>query len=808
MEGKKTEKCIMPIEGMHCASCVAAIENELKKVSGVKSANVNFASSKALVEFDPALADVKKLGEAVERAGYKVSGSGGKITLDITGMDSSHCAGIVERSLRKVEGVKDVKVNLATKKASVEGVNLDVGTLIAAVKNAGYGASLADAHTEKRDEEIRVWTRKFIISALAGVPLLYLSMGDLFGLPLPMWSDKILALIQLVLATIIVFTARNFYLNGTRALLNFYPNMDTLIGIGTGAAYLYSFVIAVLIFMGDKGYTRDMLYFEIAGVVLAFIILGKLLESVAKGRTSQAIKKLLGLQPKTALVLRNKKEIEIPISEVVIGDVLVVKPGQKIPVDGVVLSGYSSVDESAMSGESMPVEKTSGSKVIGGTLNKTGTFTFKATKVGADTVLAQIIKMVEEAQGSKAPIQALADRISFYFVPAVMFVAIASAIFWYWWGLPALALTAFVAVLVIACPCALGLATPTAIMVGAGKAAEYGIFFKDARSLQTARELDVIVFDKTGTLTLGKPVVTDVVPFGKASAEAVLQVAAIVEKRSEHPLASAILDKARSEKLAVPDPVDFFSLPGLGVVAKYQNKQVFLGNRALMEKKGVPVGSIEADVKLLEEQGKTVMFVASAKTLLGVVAVADQLKPFAKEAVDALHNLGKKIILITGDNERTARAIARSVGIDDILASVLPQQKAERIKEVQAKGLKVAMVGDGVNDAPALTQSDVGIAIGAGTDVAIESGSVVLMKSDLRDLIIVLEVSARTMRKIKQNLFWAFAYNVVLIPVAAGVLYPLGILLNPVLAGAAMAASSVSVVGNSLLLRLFKPKVV
>ena len=596
-----TEKATLPITGMHCASCVKRIEGELQKINGVKIANVNFASSKAFVEYNPAIVTKDMLSTAVTRAGYEVQkGNSGKVTLDITGMESPHCVNIVQSALQKVQGVSKVSVNLATKKASVEGENLDAGRLIAAVRHAGYGASFADASHERENSEIRSWAIRTIIAAVFALPLLYFSMGRMLSLPVPVFDVKVIALVQLLLATPIIIAGWNFYVNGIRALLNLNPNMDTLIGVGTGAAYLYSLFVAVMIFLENNGYTKEMLYFEVAGLVIAFILLGKLLESLAKGKTSQAIKKLLGLQPKTARVIRGKEEVEIPILEVSIGDVLIVKPGQKIPVDGIVLDGYSSVDESAMSGESIPVEKTVGSKVIGGTVNTTGTFTFKATRVGADTVLAQIIKMVEEAQGSKAPIQELADKVSYYFVPIVMFVALASGAFWYFWGVPSLALNSFVAVLVIACPCALGLATPTAIMVASGKAAEYGIFFKSAQSLQAAKGLDAVVFDKTGTLTTGKPVVTDILPSGKASKEGVLQVAAIVEKRSEHPLASAILNAAKNTKLEIPSASEFISLTGLGVSAKYQSKQLFLGNRALMEKRKIDISVLEPKVAVLE----------------------------------------------------------------------------------------------------------------------------------------------------------------------------------------------------------------
>ncbi len=810
----KTTKSIIPISGMHCASCVRTIETALKKVPGVANAVVNFASSRAYVDYDPNLTSEKMLKEAIDKTGYKSeqheAPEDGKTVLAISGMESQHCAGIVERTLQNVSGVSNVKVNLATEKAEVEydSSKASIDALISAVKNAGYGASRLDVEKEAREKEVRHWARRMWIAGIAGIPLLYLAMGHMVGLPLPMMSSMVNAVIQLALSTIIVLAGFEFYTRGFRALfINRMPNMDSLVAVGTGAAYIYSLFVAVMIFSNKAGYTTEMLYFEIAGLIVAFIILGKMLEAIAKGKTSEAIKKLLGLQPRTAIVMRGKEQVDIPIEEVVVGDIVVIKPGAKIPVDGYVKDGFSSVDESAVTGESIPVEKTVNSRVIAGTVNKTGSFTLKATKVGRDTVLAQIIRMVEEAQGSKAPIQELADKISFYFVPVVILIAIVSFASWYFAGSAAFGFTTFIAVLIIACPCALGLATPTAIMVGTGKAAEYGILFKNAEALQKTREIDVVVFDKTGTLTRGKPEVTDVVPIGKAKAEGVLQLAAILERRSEHPLAEAIVNAAKSKNLAVPEPTAFQSITGKGVAAKVKGKVVFLGNRALMEDRKISTKEFESKVATLEEQGKTVVFLASAKQVIGLVAVADQLKPFAKEAVEELHSLGKKVMLITGDNERTGRAIAAQAGIDDVMAGVLPAQKAEKIKELQAKGLKVAMVGDGINDAPALTQADVGIAIGSGTDIAIESGNVVLIKSDVRDVVTAMALSKYAMFKIRQNLFWAFAYNIILIPVAAGVLYPVtGWLLNPVLAGIAMAFSSVSVVSNSLLMRFYKPK--
>ncbi len=651
---KKTAKIIIPISGMHCASCVATIEGALKKVPGVEKAVVNFASKKAYVDYNASLGSESMLREAIQKSGYQAEqheekGSG-MVKLDIKGMDSQHCAGIVERSLQRVDGVSSVKVNLATSKAvvSYDPVKTSTDKLISAVKNAGYTASRADVEKEARVEEVHHWAKRLAIAILFGVPLLYLAMGHMVGLPVPMLSPLIMTLVQFVLATTIVAAGFEFYTKGFRALLNRTPNMDSLVAVGTGAAYLYSWFVGIMIVAGIEGYGTDMLYFEIAGLIVAFIILGKYLESVARGKTSEAIKKLLGLQPKTALVVRNKQEINIPIEEVQVGDIIIVKPGERIPVDGFVKEGHSSVDESAITGESIPVEKAVNSKVIGGTVNKTGTFKFRATKVGADTVLAQIVKMVEEAQGSKAPIQQLADTISFYFVPFVILFAIASFVTWYFYGSITLGFLTFIAVLIIACPCALGLATPTAIMVGTGKAAEYGVLFKNAEALQRCRELDVVVFDKTGTLTLGKPSVTNVIPAGKVKAEGVLQMAAILEKRSEHPLAEAILQAAAKKNLAVPAPTAFQSVTGMGVAGKFKGKVVYLGNRALMEKQKVDITGAEAKVSSLEEEGKTVVFLASAKKLLGVIAVADQVKPYAKEAVQELHRLGKKVMLLTG----------------------------------------------------------------------------------------------------------------------------------------------------------------
>ncbi len=810
---RKTVKAIFSISGMHCASCVSTIESALRKLPGVEKVVVSFVSSKAYVDYNPSLVSEGMLREAVDSSGYRSEKhediDKGEVELDVFGLESQHCADIVENVLSRVKGVLGVKVNLAVGKAfvSYDSSSANVQQLISAVKKVGYSASRVDKEKVERNEEVAFWKRRFFVAGVFAVPLLYVAMGDMVGLPLPSLDSLTDSVIQLVLASFIVLAGSCFFIRGFRSLLSRSPNMDSLIAVGTGSAYLYSLYVTFMIFNGVNGYSADMLYFEIAGLVIAFIILGKLLEAVAKGRTSEAIKKLLGLQSKTATVVRGKEELEISIEEVQVGDVVVVYPGERIPVDGVVLSGSSSVDESMITGESIPVEKSVNSKVIGGTVNKAGSFKFKAKKVGADTVLASIIRLVEDAQGSKAPVQRLADKISFYFVPVVILIAVVTFGVWYYFGLPLLGLKTFIAVLIIACPCALGLATPTAVMVASGKAAEFGVLFKNADALQRSRELDVVVFDKTGTLTVGSPELTDIVPVGRAKPEGILQLAAILERRSEHSLAEAIINAARVRKIAVPEPFGFESYSGKGVSARFQGKLLFLGNRVLMEENGISTKSVDSDVSVLEAQGKTVVFLSSSKQVLGLLAVSDRVKPFAKEAVQELHRLGKKVMLITGDNERTAVAIASQLGIDDVLANVLPGQKAERIKELQSKGLKVAMVGDGVNDAPALSQADVGIAIGSGTDVAIEAGSVVLVKDDLRDVVTAISLSRYAMMKIRQNLFWAFAYNILLIPVAAGVLYPFtGWLLSPVLAGIAMSLSSLSVVSNSLLMRRYRPK--
>lgn len=744
-----TEKITISISGMSCASCGSAIENALRSFKGVKSANVNFASEKAFVEYDPAITDIQKLEKVVEATGYTV--------------------------IREMPAV--------------------------------------DVEKQARNKEINNLRVRFIGSIAFSLPLLYYMFHIIFSWPMPQFMMGNAATIELILTTPVMFLGSIFFSRGIIALIKTKTaNMDTLVATGVGAAYLYSLYVTVSLWLGNKTLGMNDLYFEVAGFLVTFILLGKYFEALAKGRTSEAIKKLIGLQAKTALIIKDGKEIEIPIEQVQIGDIIVVKPGGKIPVDGKIVDGYSAVDESMVTGESIPAEKKAGDKVIGATINKTGSFKFQAEKIGKDTFLAQMVKLVEEAQGSKAPIQELADQISSYFVPVVFIIGLLSFVVWLIAGQTfAFALTALIAVLVIACPCALGLATPTAVMVGTGIGAEHGILIKSAKSLQIASQIKTIVFDKTGTLTNGKPEVTDIIPQipdpGSTDPnKELLGYAAIAEKRSEHPLAEAILKKAKEENIEVSDPERFDSIPGKGVIIGYKGDEILLGNRSLFEEKKVVFSELESKIQELESQGKTVILIAKNSKIVGVIAVADTLKMHSKHAVSELQKMGIKIVMITGDNSRTAKAIAKLAGIDEVLAEVLPQEKALNIKKLQADGVKVAMVGDGINDAPALAQADIGIAIGSGTDIAIESGEIVLVKNNLMDVVTAIKLSAFAMKKIRQNLFWAFFYNVLGIPIAAGALYPLtGLLLNPVIAGAAMAFSSVSVVSNSLLMRRFKP---
>ncbi len=705
-------------------------------------------------------------------------------------MSCASCAIGIEKALKKQEGIISVSVNFASEKASLEFDSEKIGLdrIKAVIQKLGYKID-EDGHQKKDTKRTNKLRNIFIFSAVLGLPIFYLVMAEMIGLPLPPLSLKAKIIIQFLITTAIMAVNYPLYISGFKKLVQRNPNMDSLIEIGTIAAYLYSLVISILVWLRPE-YQANHLYYESAALILVFISLGKYLEASTKGKTSQAIKKLIGLQPKIATIVKDGEEIKVPIAEVKVGDIVLIKPGEKIPVDGKVIDGYSGVDEKAITGESMPVEKKQGDEVIGATINKTGVLKFRATKVGKDTMLAQIIKIVEQAMGSKAPIQLLADKVSFYFVPAVIGIAVLTFAIWMLVGQPfVFALTVFVAVLIIACPCALGLATPTAVMMGTGLAAQRGILIKSSKALEMAQKVDVVVFDKTGTLTRGEPKVTDVI--GN-----VLQIAASVEKNSEHPLAQAIVNKAKEQNLELSDVQNFQAIPGRGVQCSLNDKEILIGNRIW----------VKSDLgKELEEQGKTVMLVSIDGKVSGAIAVADTLKEHSKEAISALHKMGKKVGIITGDNERVAAAIAKQLGIDYVLAQVLPQEKAAEIKKLQGQGNVVAMVGDGINDAPALAQADLGIALGSGTDVAMETGEMVLIKDDLRDVIKAIDLSKYTLRKIKQNLFWAFFYNSIGIPIAAGILYPFtGWLLSPVIAAAAMAFSSVSVVSNSLLMKRYK----
>ncbi len=734
------KKDTIPILGMHCAACAQNIEHALKGLDGVASANVNFATEKATVEYDETKLSVTDLHKAIEDAGYGV-----------------------------VKGTED---------------------------------KFVDKEKEAREKESRQLKNMVMLSLALSIPIFVISMPlGWYGITLPYQNE-----ILLLLATPVQFVVGSrFYKGAFKSLMRKTADMDTLIAIGTSAAYFYS-LFAVL-FPGMFG---GEVYFDTSAMIMTFIMIGKWLEAVTKGKTSEAIKQLMGLRAKTATVVRNGKEMEIPIDDVAVGDILIVKPGQKIPVDGVVVSGLSSVDESMITGESIPMEKKKGDTIIGATINRNGTLKFRATKVGKDTTLNQIIQLVEDAQGSKAPIQKLADRVSGIFVPTVISIAVIAFFFWYVIAGESFtfALTIFISVLIIACPCALGLATPTAIIVGTGKGAEHGILIKGADALENAHKITTVVLDKTGTLTKGKPEVTDVFALNpkRVSEKDVIMYAAVAEKPSEHPLADAVLNEAKRKRITVDDAKHFEAMPGHGIKARYDGKVILFGNRKLMEANKVDISSIEDRMERLEKEGKTVMILALNRRAVGMVAAADTLKKFSKHAVDGLKTMGKEVVMMTGDNMRTAESIARQAGIENVLADVLPDQKEKEIKKMQEAGKVVAMVGDGINDAPALARADVGIAIGAGTDIALETGQIVLIKSDLRDVVSAIRLSEYTMRKIRQNLFWAFFYNSIGIPIAAGILYPFtGFLLNPMVAAAAMAFSSVSVVSNSLLMRRYNP---
>ncbi|HFI0787652.1 TPA: heavy metal translocating P-type ATPase [Streptococcus suis] len=809
---------IYNVNGMTCATCALTVEKAVGKVAGVSKATVNLATEKVTVEYDEQEVGMKDLQMAVEKAGYELENPYQGQTLAIEGMTCATCALTVEKALNKLDGIQNASVNLATEKATIQydPAHLSLSDIETAVEKAGYKAILpqptsTEAKRDGKEEHKKDLWKRFIWSSIFTLPLLYIAMGPMVpggGLPLPasLHQPLVFALVQLLLVLPVLYVGRAFYQKGFRTLLAGHPNMDSLIAVGTSAALVQGIIMTMMIATNQVAtqHGHPELYFESAAVILTLITLGKYMEALSKGRTSEAISKLMNLAPKTAHVLRSGQEVTIPLEQVKVGDVLQVRPGEQIPVDGNIVEGQSTVDESMLTGESLPVQKTIGDTVVGATLNQHGAFQMQATKVGADTTLSQIIRLVEEAQGSKAPIAQLADRVSAVFVPIVMGLAVLSGLAWYFLGQEPwmFSLSITISVLVIACPCALGLATPTAIMVGTGKGAENGVLFKSGQAIEVLEKIDTIVFDKTGTITEGKPVVTDIQVFGNFTKEQALQLAASSEQYSEHPLAQALLRSAEEESIPLLASQDFQALSGRGLSVTIAEQHILLGNAKLMTESAIEIDQAVAVAEKFASEAKTPVYLAADGELVAVIAIADQVKPSSQTAIQALHQMGLEVVMLTGDNAKTAQAIAEQVGIDRVISQVLPEDKAEQVKRIQESGKQVAMVGDGINDAPALAQAEVGIAIGSGTDVAIESADLVLMHSDLMDVPKAVRLSQLTIRNIKENLFWAFAYNVIGIPVAMGVLHLFGgPLLNPMLAGAAMALSSVSVVLNALRLK-------
>ena len=829
----------LPISGMTCASCASHIEGALKELPGTSKIIVNLAMNRANLSYDPQQVSVKEMQRAVENVGYTVTSS--EITLDVRGMTCASCVDHVEGALRELPGVQDAVVNLGLGTARVVYIPGIVTTsgMKRAVREVGYeaqerseGTDALDRERQVRGDEIKRQGRNLIIAGLIGLIVMTGTFYDMLGpikTYIPIWlSYK--WVIGLLTTPVVFGPGRQFFSNSWRGLKHGVTDMNLLYATGIGAAYGIAVINTLFPNAGFGG--EGATFFESAALLTGFIILGRWLEALTRGRTSEAIRKLMKLQPKVARVLRNGVELELPAEEVEINDLILVRPGESIAVDGEVIEGYSAVDESMLTGESLPVEKKIGDGVIGGTINKTGAFRFKATRVGKETALAQIIKLVEDAQASKAPIQKLADWVAGHFILGVHLLAVVVFLFWFFFGYQmffdpnssfimspyklgeigvfGFSLLLSVTVLVISCPCAVGLATPSAMMAGTGKGAEFGVLFKGAEAIENTSKLQTIVFDKTGTLTKGEPSVTNVVtkPQGQVSEDLLLRLAAIAEKNSEHPLGEAIVRGAQERGLKLADPRSFNSIPGQGIEAEAEGSKILLGNRKLMNEQNVDFSATMSQAEALEADGKTVMFVALNGQAAGLIAVADTLKEYSVEAVRHLHKLGLEVAMITGDNRRTAEAIARKVGIDRVLAEVLPQDKAEEVKKLQGYGKKVAMVGDGVNDAPALAQADVGMAIGSGTDVAKETGHIILIKDDVRDVVVALEVAKATMRKVKQNLFWAFVYNTLGIPLGAGLFYPfVSLIISPEIAGLMMAVSSISVTLNTLLLKGFMPSV-
>ena len=810
----------LPVLGMTCANCVASVERNAKKADGVNDAVVNFASEKVLLTYDPAVAQPQEVIDRIHRAGYEVPTT--TIELPLVGMTCANCAATIERALNKVDGVLEATVNYASEKATVKYIVGTTGraSLVAAVRKAGYdvveaegGEELEDAEAAARQAEIRHQEKRLIVGIIFTTPLLLLSMGRDLGL-LGAWSHaNWMNWLFFALATPVQFyVGWDYYVGAYKSLRNRSANMDVLVAMGSSAAYFYSVAVLIALTLGSLA-LGEHVYFETSATIITLIVLGKLLEARAKGRTSEAIKKLMGLRPKTARVLRDGVQKDIPIEEVIVGDTVVVRPGEKIPVDGRVIDGRSAVDESMITGESLPVDKLVGDEVIGATINKQGLLTIEATRVGKETALAQIIKMVEQAQGSRAPIQRLVDQVAARFVPAV--IIIAALTFSVWMAVTGdftTALIRMIAVLVIACPCAMGLATPTSIMVGVGKGAEYGILFKNSAALEQAHKITAVVLDKTGTITRGELAVTDIVASSQASlsGDELLRLAASAEQGSEHPLGEAIVRQAGELGLALSIPVAFKAMSGFGIAADIDGHKVLLGNHRLMQQEQIVLNGLEPKAEQLQNEAKTAMWLSVDGQASALIAVADTIKEDSRAAIEALHQLGLTVAMLTGDNAATAQAIAAEVGVDRVMAEVLPGEKADHVARLQDEGYVVAMVGDGINDAPALAQADVGIAIGTGTDVAMEAADVTLMRGDLSSVPKAIKLSKATMRNIKQNLGWAFGYNMALIPIAAGVLAPFEWApdflrqLNPILAAGAMAFSSISVVTNALRLRRLK----
>ena len=813
------------VTGMTCSACSAAVQRAVGKLDGVDHAEVNLATETLRVQFDESKVDFGKLKDTVEYAGYGLVEPQvlKRAELGVDGMTCASCSSAVERALKKLDGVSEASVNLATNRAafSYDPAKVKLAQVREAITKSGYTPldlateDTRDAEQEKREKALRLMRLRLIIAIVFAAPILYIAMAHMFpslGVPLPEFMNPhmyplVFALVQLGLTIPVLIAGGRFFRVGFKTLFKGSPNMDTLVAIGTGSAFLYGIYATVLIYLGNFDFAQH-LYFESAAVVITLVMLGKYLEAVSKSKTSEAIKKLMNLKPKTATIIKSDVELEVSLDEVVVGDVVLVRPGGAIPVDGIVADGASSVDESMLTGESLPVEKQAGSTVTGGSINGEGLIRFTVTHVGEDTALSKIIHLVEEAQGRKAPIAKLADVISGYFVPAVLGIAVLSAVIWALAGKDFnFVLNIFVTVLVIACPCALGLATPTAIMVGTGKGAELGVLIKGGEALETTHSINAVVLDKTGTITQGKPELTDIIRYSQEDETSVLSLVASAERGSEHPIARAIVDEARARSLSLLEPEQFRAIPGRGIEASVSGHRILAGSAKLLTENNVDLSRSIADAVALSSAGKTLMYIARDNELYSLMAAADAVKPTSRRAVEQLKSLGLEVYMLTGDNAATAKAVAQSVGIDHVLSDVLPDGKASEVQKLQSQGKRVAMVGDGINDAPALVQADVGMAIGNGTDVAVESADVVLMRGDLSAVSAAIALSRATIRNIRQNLFWAFAYNVVGIPFAAGVFFAFGgPLLTPMFAGAAMALSSVSVVTNALRLKRFHLK--